>query len=297
MEDPKTRPEVAPKSCGLATASMILGIISLILCFLVIPGLLAIIFGIIALVKINQSPPLGRGSPAGDASDGTGALTGKGKAIAGIVMGGVSFVLIPITAIIAAIALPNLLSSRIATNETIAMSNLRVMVSCEAMWRQQDADMNGIKDYWTYDVSSFYRMYRSDKTTLVHAIDISLAKADAAPAEDNIFGQGILEPFSMQTKMPKTGYLFRAMLTDENGALYNQEDSHGVRATNTWKFAFVAYPAKFGKTGIMTFIVNEAGTVYAVDTGNDTNKVILQWPGSDPTTVEIRPGVTWRVAE
>jgi hypothetical protein len=65
----------ATKASGLAVASLVLGIISLVFFWLIFPivcALLAIIFGHVAISAINRS---------------SGWLTGKGMAIAGLVMG------------------------------------------------------------------------------------------------------------------------------------------------------------------------------------------------------------------
>jgi hypothetical protein len=35
-------------------------------------------------------------------------------------------------------------------------------------------------------------------------------------------------------------------------------------------FALVAYPARYGSSGIMTFIVNQEGIIYEKDFGKDT---------------------------
>lgn len=52
-------------------ASLVLGIVGIILCFLWIPWILAIIFGVIAIKQCNEDP----------------SYTGKGLAIAGLVCG------------------------------------------------------------------------------------------------------------------------------------------------------------------------------------------------------------------
>ncbi len=38
-------------------------------------------------------------------------------------------------------------------------------------------------------------------------------------------------------------------------------------------FALVAYPAKYGNSGIMTFMVNQDGTVFQKDLGPNTDKI------------------------
>jgi hypothetical protein len=163
---------------------------------------------------------------------------------------------------------------------------LKDLVDVEAVWRQQDVDGDGIKDYWTYDVSCFHRMYRADRVTKVDFIPQELAIADAAPADDKVLGDGVIESWSCITDKPQTygGYFFRVIEKDEIGNNYNQNPGNNkIAVTNNSKFAFVAYPEKYGVTGINTFIVNETGKIYSTDCGSDTDKIVLYWPGADPT--------------
>ncbi len=61
------------KPAGLAIASMVLGIVSVLCCCFPFPGIIGLILGIVALVKVNE---------------GTGG--GKGMAIAGVVLNSIS---------------------------------------------------------------------------------------------------------------------------------------------------------------------------------------------------------------
>lgn len=70
---------------GFAVASLVLGIISIPLCFLFLPALLAVIFGIIALSQIKGSP----------------GQAGRGQAIAGVILGGISLAFIVVVFIAA----------------------------------------------------------------------------------------------------------------------------------------------------------------------------------------------------
>ena len=38
----------------------------------------------------------------------------------------------------------------------------------------------------------------------------------------------------------------------------------------------IAYPAKYGASGIMTFAVNQAGVVYEVDLGEKTAEIVAK---------------------
>ena len=47
-------------------------------------------------------------------------------------------------------------------------------------------------------------------------------------------------------------------------------------------FALVAWPASYGDSGIMTFIVNQQGRVYQKDLGESTAKVVQRLRAYDP---------------
>ncbi len=93
-----------------AVASLILGILSF-LCLSILAGIPAIILGHISKSNIRKS---------------MGRLKGGGMATAGLIMGYISVSAIPIL-IIAAIAIPNLLRSRIVANEAAAASTVRTL--------------------------------------------------------------------------------------------------------------------------------------------------------------------------
>jgi len=242
----------------VATWSLFLGIIGIPLCIFVVPSLLAIILGIIALIKINNSPV---------------RLPGKGRAVWGIVLGVIASLLIPVVALIGGDAITNIWSAspKIEINEASSIDSLRAISNAENDWKKK------FNCYWTYDVSCLYRYDYSWRITG------ELARADVAPAADDVFDRKLKAKASVR---PKNGYLFRAMLEDEHAQPYNQEKVFGAKAANKSKYGFVAYPAKYGKTGKRTFIINEKETVYAVDTGSDANKIVLSWPGADPIKVD-----------
>ena len=47
-------------------------------------------------------------------------------------------------------------------------------------------------------------------------------------------------------------------------------------------FALVAWPAEYGESGIMTFIVNQQGRVYQKDLGPKTDKLAAAMKAYDP---------------
>jgi Protein of unknown function (DUF2950) len=55
-------------------------------------------------------------------------------------------------------------------------------------------------------------------------------------------------------------------------------------------FGLLAYPADYGNSGIMTFIVSHAGTVYQKDLGEDTEAAVK-------TIASFDPDKTWKKVE
>jgi type IV pilus assembly protein PilA len=109
----------APTS-GKAIASLICGVF-----FFVLPSsIAAVVLGHLSLSEIKKS---------------AGRIQGQGLAIAGLVLGYMGLAVIPI-AIIAAIAIPNLLRARIAANEASAVSALRVITTAEVNYQQEHRD-------------------------------------------------------------------------------------------------------------------------------------------------------------
>lgn len=97
---------------GKAIASLVLGICSFL--FSILTGIPAIIFGHLAKNDIRKSG---------------GRIQGDGAALAGLILGYFSVVFIPMVLIIAAIAIPNLLRSKMAANEASAVGSMRTIVT------------------------------------------------------------------------------------------------------------------------------------------------------------------------
>ncbi|MFH1229954.1 MAG: DUF2950 family protein [Planctomycetota bacterium] len=229
-------------------------------------------------------------------------------------------IVIAIIAIIAAIAIPNLLTGKMVANENSAMAGLKMLCSQEAVWRQSDSDGNGIKDYWTYDLSCFNRMTLADGTTKVNFIDTSFARADDARAVDDVLGATpVVEDWdagaTALVKAAKSGYLFRRLVTIWIGApapstyQINTVGVAAIPACHNNLFGFVASPEAYGSSGKTMFLVNEGGTVYSTDPGG-TNAAWncgpaaanpVTWPattaGGSPTQSNGPGGRKWATAD
>ena len=80
---------------------------------------------------------------------------------------------------------------------------------------------------------------------------------------------------------PYHGYYFRILKgqgSDAPGGTLN----YVVRGKMIGGFALIAYPAEYGNSGVMTFMVNHAGTVYEKDLGDRTERISRRIDLFDP---------------
>jgi hypothetical protein len=68
---------------------------------------------------------------------------------------------------------------------------------------------------------------------------------------------------------PFNGYYFH-ILTKQGAAAPGGKYNYVINGNMIAGFALVAFPAKYGSSGIMTFVVNQQGRVYQKDLGPDT---------------------------
>ena len=99
---------IEPKTSSLAIVSLICGILFLV----PFSGIAAIVTGHMSRSRIRRSG---------------GRLAGAGMAMAGLVLGYIGILILPVVLIGAAVAIPNLLRARIAANEASAVASLRTI--------------------------------------------------------------------------------------------------------------------------------------------------------------------------
>jgi hypothetical protein len=88
---------------------------------------------------------------------------------------------------------------------------------------------------------------------------------------------------------PYRGYYFHILLRQgKSGA--GGAKSYIVNGKMTGGLAFVAYPAEYRSSGVMTFIVNDDGMVYQKDLGKKTDALAKSMK-------EYNPDATWQKAE
>ncbi len=89
--------------------------------------------------------------------------------------------------------------------------------------------------------------------------------------------------------VPYQGYFFR-MLKKQGKHAPDGAFDYVAKGKQIGGFAVVAYPATYGNSGVMTFMVNHDGVVYEKDLGKDTAKIAKAMTAYDPDK-------TWKKAE
>jgi hypothetical protein len=178
--------------------------------------------------------------------------------------------------VVAAIAIPSLIMARqggalggVAANERVAELSLLFIRQAQETLKTSDSDRNGQADYWTRDVAGLYGL-KDRSGQALFLLDPATAQADPEGAAR--YG---LAP------QPRNGYWFRVLTSDPDGVTYQKdEDKDGMAYTNPKRFGVAAYPAAYGQTGRLTFIVSEDGKVWKKDTQGQPP---VKWPGKDPS--------------
>ncbi|MCE9582178.1 MAG: hypothetical protein K8T20_06770 [Planctomycetes bacterium] len=128
-----------------------------------------------------------------------------------------------------------------AGDEREALRVLDSIATLEKLWRDGDADGNGVADWWTTDWSGFHRALTKNGKP-AQMMNGAIASADAAPLPPGPRVAALLPP------SPHAGYWFRAMAVEKG-------------------YAFVAYPAEPGKGGKRVFLTREDGKLWAHEGG------------------------------
>ena len=89
--------------------------------------------------------------------------------------------------------------------------------------------------------------------------------------------------------LPFDGYFFR-ILTSQGPHALGGAKNYIIDGKMTGGVAFVAFPAEYRSSGVMTFIVDESGTIYEKDLGPNTTKIAQAMTAYDPDS-------TWHKAD
>jgi hypothetical protein len=160
---------------------------------------------------------------------------------------------------------------RIGENELHTLGVVRAYVDAQYEYAQQDPDADGKADFAERLLSS-----PGKKDGLYWPV----ASGEAASPMGPLVAAAAAEGYQ-QGGGSYHGYVYR-ILTAQGAAAPGGKRSYVQDGAMSGGFALVAHPAKYGVSGIMTFLVNQQGIVFQKDLGEDTEKLAAGIDAYDP---------------
>lgn len=191
-----------------------------------------------------------------------------------------------------------LLNRRVGKNELEALRTMRACVDAQREYASRDRDGDEVLEYAQKIASSPGQMdglyWPPDLNGEISPLGPLVAEAqgegyfkEVRPVKDGTQSSGG-ENFTVVTRQPFHGYFF-VILTRQGKHAPGGKYDYIINGNMIGGFAFVAWPASHGDSGVMTFIVNQQGRVYQKDLGEHTAKVVEKIRAYDPDP-------SWRVS-
>lgn len=176
-----------------------------------------------------------------------------------------------------------ILKRRIGRNELAAMEVCRAIVDAEREYVAKDQDRNGLLEYAPKLASTPGKRDGLYWEAGNNQPPSPLGPLLAAAARDGYTGSLATAPLA-----PYHGYYYRILTQqgkDAPGGAYD----YMVRGKMIGGFAVIAYPARYGASGIKSFIVNHDGVLYEKDLGKNTAAIAAQMTAFNPDASWMRP--------
>ena len=178
-----------------------------------------------------------------------------------------------------------LVNRRIGRNELDAIQTMLAIVDAEREYAQTDPDHSGSADYARRFLST-----PGKKDGLYWPSQPGAAESPLGPMVAVAAAEGYgKQQRKAGERAPYHGYYYKILTSqgpDAPGGAYD----YLVGDKLMGGFAVVAWPASYGVSGIMSFLVNHDGVVYEKDLGKQTASIAS-------STTRFNPDATWRKSQ
>jgi len=170
-----------------------------------------------------------------------------------------------------------LLNRRIGRNELSALASLHAYVDAQREYKTQGRDHN---------VPAFARRFRSSEGKH-DGLYWPVAEGEAESPLGPLYADAAAEQMQSTEHLPFHGYYFKILEVQGKNAPGGARSYLDKKGLLTGGFGAVAWPAKYGNSGVMTFQINQQGIVFQKDLGAETEKVA-------PAIASYDPDDTWQ---
>ncbi len=171
-----------------------------------------------------------------------------------------------------------LLNRRIGRNELAVLEVMRAYVDAQRAYASRDRDGDGVLEYAQRLASS-----PGSKDGLFWPAELDGEISPLGPLVGHAQGEGYALASRVGAAAPEPfhGYYFKILTRQGKHAPGGKYD-YIINGNMIGGFALVAWPADYGESGVMTFIVNQQGLVYQKDLGPKTAKATAAMKAYDP---------------
>jgi hypothetical protein len=177
-----------------------------------------------------------------------------------------------------------IINRRIGRNELDALKSVRAYVDAQREYASKDRDGDEVLEFAQKFVSS-----PGKKDGLYWPPDIDGDNSPLGPAFVRAQSQGYFKETPMEGNEPQPfhGYLYKILTRQGKHAPGGAYD-YIINGNMIGGFALVAWPADYGDSGVMTFVINHQGKVYQKDHGSKTESIVKGMKAYDPDSSWIR---------
>ncbi len=169
-----------------------------------------------------------------------------------------------------------ILNRRIGKNEFSTIDVVQSYVQAQREYASKDRDGSGVKQYAQRFVS-----HAGKKDGLIWEAEAGQESSPLGPLFAKASDEGYTPRKPGEKKRPYHGYYF-AILKSQGGKAPGGELDYIINGKMTAGFGLLAYPAEYGVSGIMSFMVNQQGIVYEKDLGPKTKDIAKAITKYDP---------------
>jgi hypothetical protein len=166
-----------------------------------------------------------------------------------------------------------MLARRIGENELAAINVMLAIVDAQRDYASEDRNRDGIREY-----ARRFESTPGKKDGLYWPTTANEPQSPLGPLVKTATSEGYKKG---DKPTPYHGYYFRMLIGQGKHAKDGALD-YVVKGRMIGGFAVVAYPANYGNSGVMTFIVNHDGVVYQKDLGPKTPELARAMTRFDP---------------
>ena len=170
-----------------------------------------------------------------------------------------------------------ILARRIGRNELATIDTCRAFVLAQREYAAKDRNGDGVLEY----AQQFWSTAGTKDGLYWPTTGPDEEQSPAGPMVAAAAAKGYPSARGTEGPQPFNGYVFH-ILTRQGSAAPAGAYSYVINGRMFAGFALVAWPAKYGNTGVMTFLISHQGVLFEKDLGPNTDSIVRKMTGYNP---------------